>query len=438
MPIRDLVVTAIVLGLLPFVFAHAYVGVLLWTWLSIMNPHKLAWGFAQNAPFAAMAAAVTLASLLTTRDKVRLPLDRQVIALIALVAWMCVTTAMAMDRGLSLIELERVLKIQLMTLVAVAVLHEKREIHLFVWVNVLSLGFFGLKGGIYTLVTGGSGRVWGPPGGFIQGNNELALALIMAIPLMYYLRLMTEKPWIRHGLVALMLFSALAALGSQSRGAFLAIAAIGAFLWWRSPYKLQFGIPLLIAAVALVVFMPDTWVARMQTIQTYQQDGSAMGRINAWITMVNIANDRLFGGGFEIYNKLVFQLYSPNPGLVKAAHSIYFQVLGEHGWIGLALFLGFWILVWRGAAALRRQAKGRDEFLWVYHLAGMCQVSLVGYAVGGAFLSLAYFDLPYNIFVVIVVTQRWLNLQLATREAATPAPSTAGTAALPRHGDARA
>ncbi len=39
----------------------------------------------------------------------------------------------------------------------------------------------------------------------------------------------------------------------------------------------------------------------------------------------------------------------------------------------------------------------------------MCQVSLVGYAVGGAFLSLAYFDLPYNILIMIVVGRRWIK-----------------------------
>ena len=48
---------------------------------------------------------------------------------------------------------------------------------------------------------------------------------------------------------------------------------------------------------------------------------------------------------------------------------------------------------------------------WAFHLASMCQVSLIGYLVGGAFLSLAYFDLPYDIIVILVVTSRWLNVR---------------------------
>ena len=42
-------------------------------------------------------------------------------------------------------------------------------------------------------------------------------------------------------------------------------------------------------------------------------------------------------------------------------------------------------------------------------LANMCQVALIGYAIGGAFLSLAYFDLPYSIVVVLVAINRWVD-----------------------------
>jgi probable O-glycosylation ligase (exosortase A-associated) len=97
------------------------------------------------------------------------------------------------------------------------------------------------------------------------------------------------------------------------------------------------------------------------------------------------------------------------PGDVHAAHSIYFQVLGEHGYIGLILFLLIWFFAFRTAAKIRADAPKRPETPWLGQLAGMCQVSLVGYAVGGAFLSLAYFDLPYNILVVLVVSLRWLQ-----------------------------
>ena len=47
---RDLLIVVVVVGLLPFAVAHTWIGVMLWTWLSLMNPHKLAFGFAYDAP----------------------------------------------------------------------------------------------------------------------------------------------------------------------------------------------------------------------------------------------------------------------------------------------------------------------------------------------------------------------------------------------------
>jgi probable O-glycosylation ligase (exosortase A-associated) len=414
MPLRDLLVTAIVLGALPFVLKHAYIGVLLWTWISIMNPHRLAWGFAYNAPFAAIAAGVTLISLVTTTDKVRLPKHPAVYALMAFVLWMCITTALALDTSDSMTQLTKVLKIQLMTFVGLAVLHEKKHIRLFVWINVISIAYFGAKGGIYTFLTGGGGRVWGP-GGFIGGNNEIGLAIIVAIPLMNFLRHTVEQVWLKHAILVVMFLSAAATLGTQSRGALLAIAAMAGLLWLRSPRKLPFGVLLVTAGIFLIGFMPGEWADRMRTIQTYEQDTSAMGRINAWGTMFNLANDRLPGGGFDVYSSYVFQRYAPDPSMPRAAHSIYFQVLGEHGWIGLILFLAVWVLVWRAANDLRRLASNEPEFAWVNLLAGMCQVALIGYAVGGAFLSLAYYDFPYNILIIVVCTQRWLAAELSKR-----------------------
>lgn len=400
---------AIVLGALPFALRHTWAGVLLWTWISIMNPHRLAFGFAHDAPWAAVAAGVTILSLFITRDKISMPWDPPVKVLFAFVIWMCLTTAFAFYPSLSWDQLSKVLKIQLMAAVALAALRERKHIELFIWVNVLSIGFYGFKGGIFTIRTGGGGTVEGPPGGFIAGNNELALALVLAIPLMNYLRMVATRQSIRLGLLLVMALSAVAAIGTQSRGAFLAMMAMGLVLWVRSNRKLVTGVSVAILAVSIITFMPSSWEQRMGTIQTYEQDTSAMGRINAWKMTVNLANNRFFGGGFEIYTPDIFARYAPDPNDLHAAHSIYFSVLGEHGYVGLMLFLLVWWLAFRTAGKIRKTALLQEETKWVYFLAGMCQVSLAGYAVGGAFLSLAYFDLPYNILIVLVVSSRWLQ-----------------------------
>lgn len=409
---RSALVLAIIFLGAAWALMHPYVGVLVWTWVSIMNPHKLTWGAAVDFPVAAVIGGATLVGLFFTKDKKNFFVSAPSVTLMLFMLWVCITFLFSFDQRGSADMLGKVLKIDFMILVALVLLHSKQHIVALVWVLVLSLGYFGVKGGVFTLATGGSYRVWGP-GGFIGGNNEIALALIIVVPLMYFLRDQAVKTWQRHAWLAAMALTTIAAIGSQSRGALLAVVAMMALLWWRGRQKALFGILMVAGSLLLLSFMPESWHARIDTISEYQQDSSAMGRINAWWMAWNLASANFFGGGFDIYNPGPFALYAPDPLKIHAAHSIYFQVLGEHGFVGLALFLTMWGLTWRWAGWIRRNARGNPETEWAAVLGGMCQVSLIGYAVGGAFLSLAYFDLPYNILVLVVLTRRWLEAHQA-------------------------
>jgi probable O-glycosylation ligase (exosortase A-associated) len=417
---RDLILTAMITALTAMALRHTWIGALLWTWLSLMNPHRLTWGFAYALPFAQVAAVAAFISMLWNRHVLRLPADALVFLLMAFSLWMCVSTVFALMPEPSADLLIRALKIQVMTLVCIAAIRERKHIELFVWVNVLSVGFYGFKGGLFALATGGSYRVWGPEGSFIQDNNALGLALVMIIPLGYYLWQQARRHWLRWGLGLFLLMNAVAVLSTQSRGALLGIAAMSLVLWTHMRRKAWGAVALAAASLALLAFMPDSWSERMRTIGDYEQDTSAMARINAWQTALNIANDRITGAGFSVAHPSIFQSYSPRPDWVFTAHSIYFQPLGELGWIGLALFLsigafGFW-----NAGRIRRQALQREDTRWVHDLAGMIQVSMVGYAVGGAFLSLSYWDLPYNFIVMLLAMKYWLAEERWKDEPARP------------------
>ena len=402
---RDIALVAFYLGCIPFMLRRPALGVIMWVWLSVMNPHRLAYGFAYDLQFAALTVGITFFALLVTKEERRMTWSPPVVMLALFTVWICIASLFPFHPGGGYAMWSRVMKIFLMTFVAVYVIHSKKQIHWLVWIVVFSLGFYGFKGGLFTLLTGGSYLVWGPAGSFIEGNNEVALAFVMTIPLMRYVQLGLRKPWQRWGMTAVMALTALAAIGSHSRGALLAIAAMSTFLWWKSRNKFVMGIALAAAAIVMVSFMPPEWLERMQTIESYNQDASALGRINAWWMAFNMAKDRFFGGGFDIYDFDVFARYAPNPLDVHAAHSIYFQVLAEHGFVGLLLFVGIGATTWMSASDAKRKAKGIAELAWVGPLVDMVKVSMVGYAVGGAFLSLAYFDVPYYVMVIAVATQ---------------------------------
>ena len=413
---RDMVLGPIILGLAAYGLLHPWLGIMGWTWVSVMSPHAYSWHLS-SMPVAAAIAVSILLGILLTKDRRNFFLTRETTVLMLFMLWMCITLPFSFYFDQSFDMWNRVMKIDLMVLVAMVVLYSKKHIMMLAWVLAVSLGFYGVKGGLFTLATGGSHRVWGPDGSFIEGNNEIALALVMVIPLMRFLHLTTESVWLKRGLVVSMLLCAVAALGSQSRGAVLAIVAMAIMLWWRSDKKIIAAGLLVLAGFTLVSFMPEQWWTRIETIGTYEEDSSAGGRINAWLMAWNLAKDNFFGGGFMVSKPDLFALYAPDPLGVHAAHSIYFMVLGEHGFVGLFLFLLLWFFVWRTADRLRTQGQKLPQTKWLSHLGAMCQVSLAGYAVGGAFLSLSYYDLPYNILILVVLACRWMDGREWVKEA---------------------
>lgn len=406
---RDLILLAIVLpgGLLAL--RYPFVGAMLWTWVSVMNPHRMTYGFMFTAPVAMFIGLCLLIGLLMTKERRGPFLGAPVSWFVALIAWMCITTLFAFDRAGSLIQLEKVLKIDLMILVVLMLVRTKREMIAFAWVFTLSVVFFGFKGGIFTLLSGGYHHVLGPSGSYIQENNALAVALIMAIPMLRFLQTTLEHAWQKNAMTIVMILCGVSILGSQSRGALLGVSAMLALLWWRGKNKLGTAVVLAVCSVVFLSFMPDAWWERMGTIRSFEEDRSAMGRINAWWMTFNLAKDNFFGGGFSIYNEFSFGMYAPDPTFIVSAHSIYFHMLGEHGFVGLFIYLAFWIATWISAGWLRKNGRKQAETEWCSQLGSMIQVSLVGFAVGGAFLSLTYFDLPYNMMAVTVAARVWVQ-----------------------------
>lgn len=407
---RDYAVFIAVFGLLPYILRHPYIGVLTWSWLSYMNPHRLGWGAAYDFPFAQIVAITLFTSLFFSREPKRLPMTGLVVLWMVFVVWMLITTLAAVYPDEAWIQLVKVLKIQLIIFLAMMIMGSAERIRMMIWVIFFSVGFFGIKGGVFTITTGGGARVWGPAGSFIQDNNPLAIALLMILPLGYYLiRHQAKDQWIKVAVGICMVLITFAIIGSYSRGAFLAIICVAGFLWLKSRNKLVIGVGILPLLPLVFLFMPEGWHDRMATIGEYESDGSAMGRINAWYYAINVATARLTGAGFESWHSATFALWAPDPLDVHAAHSIYFAVLGDHGWPGLLMFVAIFVWAWRIAARMIRVTREHPDYRWVADLSAMLQVSMVAYAVGGAFLSLAYFDLPWHFVAIIILLERYLE-----------------------------
>lgn len=414
----SLFVAILVMATVPLIFRRAFVGVLAWSWLSFMYPHRLVYGFATHFPFLDVVAGATILSALFGQDKRRFPAHPVLMPFILYALWVCLTTLFSPNIELAAGKLNTVMKAMLLGLMVPILITTRHRMMALMMAIGGSFGFYALKGGAFTLATGGQFNVMGPLGTFIQDRNDLALALVMAIPIFRFLQLHAPHKILRLGALGLMLGAAVSVIGSQSRGGFLAIAIVGLWLILTSRHRAGLLAAAIVMSAFTVGFMPDSWKERMSTVQTYEEDRSAMGRLEMWRYGIELADDHLFGIGFRAYRmRDVSASYLPDGINLRASHSIYFEVLGEHGYVGLFLFLFLYAAAFFSFSHTRKLAR-KHELHWAADLSSMMQASIVAYAAGGAFLEVASFDLSFQIVGIAMALGLIVQEIVKEREAA--------------------
>ena len=190
----------------------------------------------------------------------------------------------------------------------------------------------------------------------------------MLLPLLFYLWHITVDRRLRRGLMVMGFLLTFATIFTYSRGAAVGLCAMGAVIWLRSSAKLLVGAMILLVGLSVYAVVPQDWFNRMNTIEHYEEDSSAMGRIHFWMASLRIAElHPIVGGGFrvtfwpEVANRMLEGTDIPKYDRPRAAHSIYFDVLSEHGWVGLALFLMIAIQSWRNCSWLMRNSCSSGE-----------------------------------------------------------------------------
>jgi probable O-glycosylation ligase (exosortase A-associated) len=421
--------TLFVLAMLPICLGRPWIGVLMWCWLGYMNPHRLTWSFTYAMPFAMMVAIPTLAGLLVAKDRRPIPWTRETYLLATLWGLFVLTTVFAMDQEYAWDYLFKVSKILLFVFVTLMLFQDRGRLRKLLLVIALSIGFFGLKGGIWAIATGGANRVMMPEDSMLGGSNGAGLALNIALPMLLYLAREEKNVWLRRLLQVTFLFSVPAVLFTYSRGALLGLAAVVLVMASKAKRFLVASLGLVILYVSLVNFAPPEWFEKMGTIRNYEEDGSALARLDAWYIAFRLALDHpLFGGGFgSVGMTEVVQRYMPNRTFNVNSHSIFFNVMGEHGFTGLILFLA---LIGSSLLTLRRLRRrtSAESAQWVHSYSHMMEAAFVGYLVTGAFLSAAYIDLFYQLIGLVILLR-----VLAAREGAKEPEATVVPAAAQGH-----
>ena len=417
---RDYFLTIIVFAIVPVCFARPWLGVLAWYWIGLMNPHRLTWGFAYTMPFAVMVGGATLLGALMAKDRRPVPWNRELVLIALLLAYFTMTTFFSWVPSHAWPELEKVAKIILMTFVATMFIYGKMRIRALLLVIALSIGFYGFKGGIFTIVNGGAERVQGPPDSFIDGNTFLGLALNMVIPLLVALAKDEGRRALRWFLYLTATLCVISSIFTYSRGAWIGLVAVLPLTLLQLPRRAKLALfpLLLIGAFFTTALLPEKLFTRADTISNFEEDGSANQRLMSWSVAWGVATRHpLTGAGFEFewandgrwldygsdeYRQSMIVANKDS----AAAHSIYFQVLGQHGFVAFALYATLLMSVHLTLLRIRTASRRSQDTAWVGTYATGILIGLVGYVISGAFLSSAYFDLAWLYFALTAILAR--------------------------------
>ena len=300
----------------------------------------------------------------------------------------------------------RYLKTFFLLVMVMSLANSRLRLHALILVIVISIGYFGVYGGLVGIISGGNSQFTGAPSSEISDNNHLALAIVVTIPLMNYIRMYSENKYVRMILLGSMGLSVITVLVTYSRGGFLGLSVMGAAFWWRSKHKLVSLVVIAVLVIPAFQLMPQKWWDRMDTIENAsEEDASFQSRLASWETAFNLAvANPVLGGGFSAtQSPAVYGQYKPSGDstVMRAAHSIYFQVLGDMGFVGLTIFLMIFFSGWLNSVAIIRQGNRMPGMEWAVDLSKMIQVSMAGYLVAGAALSMAYYDVTLTLIVVL-------------------------------------
>ncbi len=400
---RDLILLGFTALCLAAAIRHPFVGLLTWAWFTLLTPHQAAFGV-YGVPLNVIIAGVTIASYIVSGEIAKFRFDPITCLIIIFGGWLMLAQAFSLDPENSAIYHDRFIKTLLFVVLCAQMTSGKLRFNALVWTLVISIGFLAAKGAAFTFVTLGQYRVQGLTNTILEDNNHFGIAVAAILPLILYLRAEAARPIVRQGLLVLFCLAVVAIIGTQSRGAFLSLIAFSGFFWIRSKHKIAILAGLTLLLIPTIMFMPSKWTDRMSTIGEATQDASFMGRVDAWVINYKLAVEHpVTGVGLRnsYETKIAETVDVERAKSAKAAHSIYFEVLGGSGFVGLAIYLTLFATTFISAWRIYLARKNEKLAPWKWRFAYYAQISIVVFAVGGASTSMEMWD-GYLVVIALV------------------------------------
>lgn len=405
---------------------NPFTGLLTFSWLAYMRAQDLCWGFAKTMRFSYFVAITMMVGWILGLDGRRpfLRWDSRTVMMVLLILSTTVSLVMAQNQGTYVMtRYFEFLKLVVIALFTTGQVDSRKRLKLLLWVIALSLGFYGVKNGIFGILSGGSAINRGP-GGMLEDNNDFALAMVMNMPLLLYLGYLEDKKWIQRACGAATGLTIITVLLTHSRGGFLSMMMVLGVFFMRSKKKFKALAILGILVAAFFFLAPEHVVNRLVSIND-TGDSSRHARLTAWaIALRMIGAFPVWGVGLRNFQDHFFEFSEgilPNTGGFRfVAHNSYLQIWAEGGTIAILLYMGLLISCFWTLAKLRKRALQVPGGEWVFNYCRMFDASLAGFMVGSFFLNRGHFDLIYHVFGIVTAFQllaySWLSQPVGQRE----------------------
>lgn len=425
---RDLVFCSIFFFMAVFSLQTAFLPLILWIWSALWPVNDYVYSFGKSIPFNKIAVFCTITMIFWDKNK-NISLDRTLVCMIALLISISISFVTSdTPPGWGEMYYENMIKIVFAAVIIRFVMVDRLKLHACMLAFGTAIGAGGADETLKFILSGGGHHVIGPPSW--GDENSTATIMLMALPIMLYLFHYARQKTLRIVIVATMLLDVIGVIGTYSRGGFIGLTILVLILFRRSSRKLRSLVALSLVVLIGLAYLPDSWFDRIATTSHAEEDSSFMYRVVQWKILYLMALDKPWFGQGIIANLVptTWQSYAvrlggeltfintPKPNIPQASHSIFFQMLGENGFVGLALYLLLYILTYRMAGSIRRDARDRPDLLWAADMATSLRLSLTIYLLTGAVLPIPYLEFPYLI-IGCLSALRAVQQRLLTRTA---------------------
>ncbi len=413
--LRALIFYAMVAVGVPLSIFQPFYGLLLYLFFAHGHPADFVWpGYVFN--YGLLLAPALLLGYFLFELRKSPPRLRGMMLLLVFWAWLAAAALMAYDRQPAFDMLSRFSKMFVIAFLIAAMASSEDRIRKILVVIAGSLGFLGMKSFAGVIVTAGQYRVQGP-GGLMAEENEYALGMNMAVPILYWLGTLEDRRWARRLYQLAAVACAVSVIFTRSRSGFLGLITVCLLIAVHSRRKVLASLGLATVVVLFLTFAPDASMERYKSIPTATQtDASAIGRIEAWETAMEMVKAHpVFGVGLRNFEVTFLNYSNFEP---RAPHNAFVALMAESGipscLLFAALVLGASGTCWLNWRRLRHSPEHRV-------LATCClivHVTLLVYLVPNFFINRQDFDLMYHLVGVSagmnVVVRRALSAPATT------------------------